>query len=75
MSLKKVPLPGFGIVVYDPQSEMVIDMIPCENGHAQERTYLGDLAERVCERDIYVADRNFCTVDYLFPFIVRRRSF
>ena len=68
------PLPGFGIVVYDPQSEMVIDMIPCEDGHAQERAYLDKLAELACEKDLYVADRNFCTVDYLFS-LHRKKAF
>ena len=29
-------LPGKSLVVYDPALEMAIDVIPCEDGHAQE---------------------------------------
>lgn len=31
-------LPGKSLVVYDPMLEMAIDVFPCENGHAQERS-------------------------------------
>jgi hypothetical protein len=68
------PLPGFALAVYDPQCEMVVDMIPCDDGHAQERTYLGELAKLVQPNDLWVADRNFCTLDYLFS-IHRRHAF
>ena len=68
------PLPGFALAVYDPQSEMVVDMIPCDDGHAQERALLGELAELVEPNDLWIADRNFCTIDYLFS-IHRRKGF
>jgi hypothetical protein len=60
------PLPGFAIALYDPQCGMVLDLLPCEDGHAQERSYLNDLAERVQAHDLWIADRNFCTVDFMF---------
>jgi hypothetical protein len=60
------PLPGFALALYDPQCGMVFDLIPCEDGHAQERAYFDELAERVQANELWIADRNFCTVDFLF---------
>ena len=32
------------LVVYDPDHDLVVDVVPCENGHAQERALLTALA-------------------------------
>jgi hypothetical protein len=34
------PLPGQCLVVLDPQRKLAIDVLPCEDGHAQERALL-----------------------------------
>ena len=34
------PLPGKSLVVYDPDLRVPIDVFPCEDGHAQERSLL-----------------------------------
>ncbi len=34
------PLPGKSLVVYDPGVRLPIDVFPCEDGHAQERSLL-----------------------------------
>ncbi|RZB31085.1 MAG: hypothetical protein SRB1_01837 [Desulfobacteraceae bacterium Eth-SRB1] len=34
------PLPGKSLVVYDPVLRLPIDVFPCEDGHAQERSLL-----------------------------------
>ena len=31
------PLPGQALVVYDPQLDLMTNIVPCEDGHAQER--------------------------------------
>ena len=59
-------LPGHALVVLDPQAMLVVDVFPCEDGHAQERSLLGSVLETVQPRDVWVADRNFCTTDFLF---------
>jgi hypothetical protein len=64
-------LPGHALVVLDPQAMLVTDVFPCEDGHAQERSLLGSVLETVQPRDVWVADRNFCTTDFLFG-IARR---
>jgi hypothetical protein len=33
-------LPGQALVVYDPDLNMVGDLVPCEDGHVQERTLM-----------------------------------
>lgn len=64
-------LPGHALVVLDPQAMLVADVFCCEDGHAQERSLLGSVLETVRPRDVWVADRNFCTTDFLFG-IARR---
>ncbi len=59
------PLPGKSLVIYDPQYDLAIDVLPCEDGHAQERSLLPELLQTIERRDLLIADRNFCTVDFL----------
>lgn len=59
------PLPGHALVVLDPQLMLATHMIPCEDGHAQERSLSDAIVELVEERDVWVADRNFCTAKLL----------
>jgi hypothetical protein len=59
------PLPGHAVVVLDPQRKLVIDVFPCEDAHAQERTLLPAVLETIQRRDVWIADRNFCTTDFL----------
>lgn len=58
-------LPGKSLVVFDPALGLVTDVFPCEDGHAQERRLLGQVLERANAQDIWVADRNFCTLAFL----------
>jgi IS4 transposase len=63
---KSGALPGKSLVVFDPQLELAIDVFPCEDGHAQERSLLDKVLLTVMHKDLWVADRNFCTQDFLF---------
>ena len=69
------PLPGHALVVFDPQCRLAIDVLPCEDGHAQERTLLPDLLETVEANDLWIADRNFCTIAFLFGIADCRAKF
>ena len=64
--LNAAPLPGQALVVFDPQYRLVVDVLPCEDGHAQERSLLPELLETVEPQDLWLADRNFCTIGFLF---------
>ena len=65
------PLPGHIPVVLDPALGLAIDVVACEDGHAQERSLLDRILDTVAANDVWVADRNFCTTE--FPFGIARR--
>lgn len=58
-------LPGKSLVVLDPALRLPIDVFPCEDGHAQERSLLGPVLESVAPGDCWMGDRNFCIVHFL----------
>jgi hypothetical protein len=62
------------LVFYDPQWDMATDVIPCEDAYAQERTLLPEVVPMVRVGDCIVADRNFCTLGFLFG-VARRQAF
>jgi IS4 transposase len=68
-------LPGHALVVLDPQAMLVTDVFPCEDGHAQERSLLDSVLKRVRPGEVWIADRNFCTTDFLFGIARRGGSF
>src|SRR5437588_1002059 len=75
------PLPGQSLVVLDPASMLVTDVIPCEDAHAQERALIGQVLPLVKKGDVWIEDRNFCTTDFLLGvarrpayFVVRRHG-
>lgn len=68
-------LPGHALVVFDPERMLAIDAILCEDGHAQERSLLDQVLQTVAARDLWIADRNFCTTDFLFGIVHRDGSF
>ncbi len=69
------PLPGQTLVVLDPALGLAIDVVCCEDGHAQERSLLDPILATVAENDVWVADRNFCTTAFLFGIAQRKGSF
>jgi hypothetical protein len=68
-------LPGQALAVFDPELALAIDAIPCEDGHAQERSLTPEILALVRPGDLWVADRNFCTTALLFGIADRRGSF
>jgi IS4 transposase len=68
------PLPGQSLALLDAQRELIVDLVACEDGHAQERSMLPDLLERIRAGVVAVADRNFCTSMFLFG-LARRTAF
>ena len=64
-TIGSAPLPGWTLAVLDPELRLIRDVFPCEDGHAQERSLLGEVLETVQPKDLWIADRNFCTTDFL----------
>jgi IS4 transposase len=67
-------LPGHTLAVLDAQTMVVSDVLCCEDGHAQERATLPGIMPLVAERDLWIADRNFCTTEFWFA-LARRRAY
>ena len=65
-SIAAGPLPGHALVVLEPDRMLATDVFPCEDGHAQERSLLLQVLTTVEARDLWIADRNFCTTGFLF---------
>ena len=63
-SISAGPLPGKSLVVYDPMLRLPIDVFPCEDGHAQERSLFKTVLRTIEVGDAWIADRNFCTVEF-----------
>jgi hypothetical protein len=68
-------LPGQALVVLDPELMLVLDAVPCEDGHAQERSMTAAVLDTVEHADLWVGDRNFCTTALLFGIVARSGSF
>jgi len=59
------PLPGKTIAILDPGIKIVLDVIPCEDGHSQERSLFNQVLAQVQPQQVWIADRNFCTAGFL----------
>lgn len=68
-------LPGKSLVFFDPALGLAVDLIPCEDGHAQERTLLAQVLDTVEANDLLVADRNFSVLSFRFGLATRNGYF
>jgi hypothetical protein len=55
--------------------ETSIDVFPTEDGHAQERSLLDEVLKSVEEDDLWIADRNFCTLKFLSSIVAQKGYF
>jgi IS4 transposase len=74
-SVNSAPLPGHALVILDPALMLAIDVFACEDGHAQERALLSRVLATVSSGDLWIADRNFCTLGFLFGLHWRGAAF
>jgi len=65
-------LPGQALAILDPDHMLIDDVVCCEDGHAQERSLLDQL--NIEPYDLFIDDRNFCTLMFLF-LIMQRKAF
>jgi IS4 transposase len=65
-------LPGHTLAVLDAATGLVTEVLCCEDGHAQERAVLPGIIPLVAARDVWVADRNFCTTEFWLALASRR---
>lgn len=79
--VRAATLPGKSLAILDQETGLVTDLIPCEDGHAQERSLLAQVLAKVALGQVWVADRNFCTAGFLAAlaragvhFVIRRHG-
>jgi hypothetical protein len=58
-------LPGKSSGVSEPAHGLMSDVFPCEDGHAQARSLLGQVLETVHAHDLWMQDRNCWTCAFL----------
>ena len=69
------PLPGRALVVWEQRRRLVCDVFLTEDGHASERSLLSRVLATVQAYDVWIADRNFCTIDFMCGIWGRRARF
>lgn len=69
------PLPGQVLAVLDPDRRLIVDVFPCEDGHAQERSLLLEVLDAMQPGEVWIGDRNFCTALFLFQTAANRAYF
>jgi hypothetical protein len=60
------PLPGQALVVLDQQRMLITDVLLHEDGHAQERRLIAQVRQHVQADDLWIEDRNVCTLGLMF---------
>jgi Transposase DDE domain len=69
------PLPGQALVVLDQQRMLITDVFLHEDGHAQERRLIAKVLHHVQAEDLWIEDRNFCTLGLMFGMARRGAAF
>ncbi len=57
--------PGFSVVAYDPDLDLVVDLEPCEDAYASERVSFLPLLARASAGQLWMGDRLYCTLPVL----------
>jgi IS4 transposase len=75
------PLPGKVLAILEPETGLSTEVFLTPDGHAQERSLLDEVLARVEKGDLWIADRNFCTLKFLLEiakklgfFIIRQHG-
>ena len=68
-------LPGKSLVVLDPRLRLIQDFFPIEDAHHQERTALVDVIKTIRSNDLWIADRNFCTLKFMVALDLGKAAF
>lgn len=68
-------LPGQSLVVYAPEMGLVVDVLPAEDAHTQERALMGPILEQVKPGELWLADRNFSTSKILLALDEKQAAF
>lgn len=64
-SVRGAALPGHTVVVYDPDSTLVCDIVACEDAYESERVGAAQLIDSAQPGQAWLGDRHFCTAALL----------
>lgn len=59
-------LPGKSLVVLAPSLKLATDIFPCEDAYTQERALFPEVLKTIQPGQLWIADRNMCTLGFLF---------
>lgn len=68
-------LPGRVLAVYEPELDLVTRVFLTPDGHASERSLLDTVSVCVEPSDLWIADRNFCTLKFLLDLTAAKACF
>ena len=68
-------LPGKVLVIYEPELDLVTDAFLTPDGHANERELIDRVVPHIRAEDLWIADRNFCTLGFLTALQKARAAF
>jgi len=68
-------LPGQALAVYEPELDLVTHVFLSPDGHASQRTLFAKVLTVVCCKDLWIADRNFSTREFLLDLAKAEGSF
>jgi Transposase DDE domain len=68
-------LPGRLLAIMEQQTRLVEHVVLAADAYVQERSLLDALRPLLKPKDLWLADRNFCTIDFLRAIQHRRGSF
>jgi hypothetical protein len=69
------PLPGKVLAVYEQEQDLVTNVFLTQDGHAQERSLLDDVLTCVRFKDMWIGDRNFCTLKFMHGIAAGQAAF
>ena len=67
-TLSAPPLPGTVVAKYDHQTGLFCDAYAMECGHAQENSVIDRVIAGAKPKEVYLADRLYCTKQFVFGF-------
>jgi len=65
------PMPGQTLAILEPSGMLITDVLPWEDAYTQERALLDAIVAKVRQRDLWLADRNFCVQWFLLAIAAR----
>jgi IS4 transposase len=68
-------MPGLNLVLYDYSTDLISDLVACEDGQASERRLFPQLLAKISKGDLIMADRNFSTEAMLVDLDKRKAAF